>query len=352
MSDSLSTFYRRKRVLVTGHTDFHGGWLVAWLKLLGAQVCGYGPPPSTRPNFFDATMLDRGITSVFGDLRDRNALATAFAEFQPEIVIHTAHHSRHSAQEPVETFGVNMMGTVHILEEARLTKSVRAIVIVTSDTCYQNVESCREGDALGGNDAYSSSQACAELAASAYMGTFFKDGTTSVATVRAADPIGGGDWSEGSLISAIVLGIASGNEVVIHDESHASTFQHVLETTRACLVLGQHLYESGSAYVGPWNFAPPHEDTISTQELAENFIRLWGAGKPTLQRKRNASSTPHALRLNTEKARNHLNWTTALRLSDAIAWTVEWYRAFYKDPASARRVTEDQIKKYMKLAGK
>ena len=352
MSHSLSTFYRRKRVLVTGHTDFHGGWLVAWLKLLGAQVCGYGPPPSTRPNFFDATMLDRGITSIFGDLRDRNALATAFGEFQPEIVIRTARHGRNSAQEPVETFGVNVMGAVHILEEARLTKSVRAVVIVTSDACYQNLEGCREEDALGGNDAYSSSQACAELAASAYAGTFFKEGTTSVATMRAADPIGGGDWSEGSLISAIVLSIASGNEVVIHDGSRPLTLQHVLETTRACLVLGQHLCESGGAYAGPWNFAPPGDDTISTQELAETFVRLWAAGKPTLQRRLTADPTPHAPRLNTEKAREHLNWKTALRLPDTIEWTVEWYRAFYTDPESARRITEDQIKRYMKLAGK
>jgi len=352
MSDSLSTFYRRKRVLVTGHTDFHGGWLVAWLKLLAAQVCGLGPPPSTRPNFFDATMLDRGITSIFGDLRDRNALATAFAEFQPEILIHTARHSRYSAQEPVETFGVNVMGTVHILEEARLTKSVRSVVIVTSDTCYQNVKNCREEDALGGADAYSSSQACAELATSAYTGTFFKDGTTSVATLRAADPIGGGDWSEGGFIPALVLSIASGNEVVIHDGSRATTVQHVLESARACLVVGQHLYESGIAYGGPWNFAPPDEDTISTQELAEHFMRLWGSQKPTLQRKRTADSTPHAARLNTEKAHERLNWTTALRLPDAIAWTVEWYRTFYTDPASARRITEDQIKRYTKLAGK
>ncbi len=315
MSNSLSSFYRRKRVLVTGHTSFQGGWLVAWLKLLGTQVCGYGPPPSTRPNFFDATMLDRGITYVFGDL-------------------------------------LNVMGTVHILEEARLTKSVRAVVVVTSDACYENVEGCREGDALGGNDAYGSSQGCAELASSAYAGTFFKDGTTSVATLRAADPIGGGDWSEGGVIPAIVLSVASGNEVVIHDGSRATTLQHVLETARACLVLGQHLYESGSNYSGPWNVAPPDEDTISTQELAEELTRHWGAGKPTLQRKRNASSTSHAPRLNTEKACEHLNWKTALRLPDAIAWTVEWYRTFYTDPVSARRITEDQIKRYMKLAGK
>src|SRR5439155_25011136 len=197
--------YRGQRVLVTGHTGVQGGWLVAWLKLLGAKVCGYGLPPSSRPNFFDATLLDRGITSVFADVRDCESLANAFAESQPEIVFHTAAQSLPRPSygkpvetfatygKPVETFATNVMGTIHVLEEVRLTNSVRAVVIVTSGSCYENRDwfwSYREEDALGGSDSYSSSMACAEVATSAYIREFFHSTKTAAATARTGNLIG------------------------------------------------------------------------------------------------------------------------------------------------------------------
>jgi len=355
MPHPFADFYRGKRVFVTGHTGFTGGWLVAWLKLLGAKVFGYGLPPATRPNLFDANLLDRGITSTFGDVRDRNALANAFAEFQPEIVIHNAAQSlvQRSQRDPVETFATNVMGTVHVLEEARLTSSVHALVVASGDQCYENRDwfwGYREEDALGGKDPYSSSQACAELATSAYIRRFFQGTKTGVATARIANVIGGGDWAENRLIPDIVRGITAGQRAVIRDGSAVRTWFHVLEAVRAQLLLAQRLFESGAEYSGPWNFGPHDEDEISVRKFVESFTSLWGQreGELILDPEDSDAQQPRRLRLNTKKAQLQLGWTPVLGLDEAIAWTVEWYRAFYAHPASAWRTTENQIQQFMR----
>lgn len=353
MPHPLADFYRGKRVFVTGHTGFTGGWLVAWLKLLGAKVFGYGLPPATRPNLFDANLLDRGITSMFGDVRDRNALANAFAEFQPEIVIHSAAQSlvQRSHGDPVETFATNVMGTVHVLEEARLTSPVRALVVASGDQCYENRDwfwGYREEDALGGQDPCSSSQACAELVTSAYMRSFFQGTKTAVATARVGNVIGGGDWAQGRLIPDIVRGITAGQRVMIGDGSVVLPLFHVLEAVRAHLLLAQRLSEGGPEYSGPWNFGPQDEDEISVRKFAESFTNHWGHGELILDLEDGDASQPPPLRLNTRKAKMQLGWTPILGLDEAIAWTVEWYRAFYADPASAWRTTENQIQQFMR----
>jgi CDP-glucose 4,6-dehydratase len=355
MSHPFADFYRGKRVLISGHTGFAGGWMAAWLKLLGAQVSGYGSPPSTRPNFFDATLLDRGMTSYFGDLRNREALANAFADFQPEIVVHyAAQTSAHRAPvDPVETFASSVMGTVHILEEARHIDSVRAVVVANSDQCYANRNwfwGHREQDALGGRDAYSSSAACTELAVSAYDAEFFHDHKTAVATARTGDVIGGGDWSEGELVPGIVRAITSAKPIVIHQGSVVKTWQHVLEPVRAHLLLAQRLYEQGHEFSGPWNFAPRDEDVLAVQQLAERFVNRWGTGDLIFSPEEDASPQRPVFRLNTHKAQTRLAWQPELPLLETIAWTVEWYKAFYADPASSWRITEDQIQRYMRLA--
>jgi CDP-glucose 4,6-dehydratase len=348
-------FYRGKRVLISGHTSFAGGWLTAWLKLLGAQVCGYGLPPSTRPNFFDATLLDRGMTSIFGDLRNREALANAFADFQPEIVIHYAAQvsAQRAKADPVDTFASNVMGTVHVLEEARQIDSVRAVVIANSDQCYQNrseQQGQREEDALGGYDFASSTAACTELAAAAYRAQFFHGGKTAVATARTGNVIGGGDWAEGELVPQIVRGVLASQPIVITASSAPAMSQHVLEPVRAHLLLAQALFEQGHKFSGAWNFGPPDENTLTTRKLAERFIGFWGAGDLAPASEEGVSGVEPVFRLNTHKAQTHLNWRPSLPLGDAIAWTVEWYKAYYADPASSWRTTEDQIQRYMRLS--
>jgi CDP-glucose 4,6-dehydratase len=350
MLDPLAEFYRGKRVLVSGHTGFAGGWLTAWLKLLGAKVSGYGSPPSTRPNFFDATLLDRGMTSIFGDLRDREALANIFAESQPEIVIHYATQvsSPRALLDPVEAFATNVMGTVHILEEARHIEPLRAVVIANSDQCYENSGSHREQDALSGYDPYSSSAACVELATSAYMGAFFRSTKTAVATARTGSMIGGGDWAEGELVPDLVRGITSGEKSLVRKSSAVRPWQHVLEPVHAHLLLAQKLYEQGQEISGAWNFGSRDEAAIAVRRLAESFVKQWGAGKLAFEPDENASQP--VIRLNTQKAQTHLGWKPALSLEDAIAWTVEWYKSFYADPASSWRTTEDQIQRFMRLS--
>jgi CDP-glucose 4,6-dehydratase len=354
MPPPFADFYRGKRVLVSGHTGFAGGWLTAWLKLLGAQVSGYGSPPATRPNFFDATLLDRGMTSIFGDLRDREALANLFAEFQPEIVIHYAAQvsPQRARLHPAEAFATNVMGTVHILEEARHIDSVRALVIANSDHCYENRNTAggaREQDALGGHDSYSSSAACAELAVSAYIAEFFHQRKTAVATARSGPVIGGGDWAEGELVPDMVRGITSAEPITIEHGSSARLWQHALEPVRAQLLLGQKLYEQDHEFSGPWNFGPRDEDSVTVRRLAESFVKHWGGGKLVFDPDEIAPQT--VVRLNTEKAQAHLSWKPALPIEEAIAWTVEWYLAFYADPASSWRTTEDQIQRFMKCSG-
>jgi CDP-glucose 4,6-dehydratase len=317
MPHPFTDFYRGKRVLISGHTGFAGGWVAAWLKLLGAKVSGYGAPPSTRPNFFDATLLDRGMTSFFGDLRNREALANAFAEFQPEIVIHyAAQISPQGAQlDPVEAFATSVMGTVHILEEARHIDSVRALVIANTDQCYENRNwfwGHREEDALGGNDAFSSSAACAELAVSSYIRTFLRDGRAAVATARTGSVIGGGDWSEDDLVPEIVRGITSEKQIVIQQGSAVRVRQHVLEPARAHLMLAQTLYEQGQEFSGAWNFAPRDEDAIAARQLAESFVKHWGAGDLVFTPGENSRQAEPVFRLNTHKAETQLGWQPAL----------------------------------------
>jgi CDP-glucose 4,6-dehydratase len=354
MAHPFADFYRGKRVLVSGHTGFAGGWLAAWLKLLGAQVSGFGSPPGTRPNFFDATLLDRGMTSIFGDLRDREALANLFAEFQPEIVIHYAAQvsALRSQIDPAEAFATNVMGTVHILDEARHIDSARAVVIANSGQCYENrnaIGGARERDTLGGDDPYSSSTACAEFAASAYTTEFFHDSKTAVATARSGPVIGGGDWTEGELVQDMVRGINLEEPIVVRESSKVELWQHVLEPVHTHLLLAQKLYERGQEFSGPWNFGPQGEDAISVRQLAENFVKHWGVGKLVFGPDK-APSHP-VFRLNTQKAQTRLDWKPALHIDEAIAWTVEWYKGFYDDPASSWRTTEDQIQRFMRCCG-
>src|ERR1700682_6244164 len=248
MADSFANFYRGKKVLVTGHSVFKGVWLAFSLKFMGANVVGFALPPEAEPNLFTTARVGEGMTSVFGDIRDLPALSAVFEQYQPEIVIHNAAQPlvRRSYREPVETYATNVMGTVHALEVARNTSSVRALVVVTSDKCYDNRAwfwGYREADAMGGHDPYSSSKGAAELVTAGYRKSFFRrNGSAGVGSARAGNVIGGGDWSEDRLVPDIVRGISSGAPVVIRRPQSVRPWQHVLEPLRGYLVLAHRLF--------------------------------------------------------------------------------------------------------------
>ncbi len=354
MENSFAAFYRGKVVLVTGHTGFKGGWLAAWLKILGARVIGFSLPPETRPNLFEAARIGQDMVSVIGNLRELSSIFALFREHKPQLVFHNAAQAlvRRSYQDPVGTYATNVMGTVHVLEAARNTPSVRAIVVVTSDKCYENrelVRGYREEEAMGGHDPYSSSKGCAELVTAAYRRSFFdRDGEATVASVRAGNVIGGGDWAEDRLVPDIVRGISSGMPIALRHPAAVRPWQHVLEPIRGYLLVGQLLWERGARYAQAWNFGPREEDEISVLELAERMIACWKTGTLTIQENASDPHEAHFLKLDCGKARAELSWRPALTIDDTIRLSVEWYRAFLADPGSGFEMMESQIRHYMK----
>ncbi len=341
MANLLADFYRGKRVLVTGHTGFEGGWAVAWLKLLGAQVSGYGLPPATRPNFFDATLLDRGMTSIFADIRDRNSLATAFTELQPEIVIHCAAQTnpQSSLEEPVDAFSTNVMGTVHILEEARLTHSVRSVVLVSN-------ASGKELNGKSTNNLLNASVASTELARAAFDKCFFEKNGTAVVTARVADSIGGGDWREGHPAPDLVRSLMSGEPFAASKETQGGLrIWHVLEPIRACLLLALNLFEGDQKSVQALNFAPGDEGQLSYPQFVEKFTGLWN-GADAVSHK---NSPKPAHRISDHKIESELGGSPVLSADQALAWTVEWYSGFCSEPSSSVRTTESQLEQYMRM---
>jgi CDP-glucose 4,6-dehydratase len=341
MSNALGAFYRGRRVLVTGHTGFTGGWLVAWLKILGAKVCGYGLPPSSRPNFFDATILDRGITSIFADIRDRDTLANTFADFQPEIIFHAAAHCGPS-EDPLEVFGINVTGTLNVLEEARLTGSAQAIVVLRGSQPVIHAPS-KHGKGVG--DWNQASHLDSQASARVFAESFFRDSRTSVAVANFPALIGGGDWNEWRFVPVLVHGLMSGQSLLVQD---GGTFGclHVLEAARACLHLGEEIFDSRSAVSRARKFSPPGQNSVSELDFARKVSACWGAEDIPIEiRKPQNQASP-------AKASRHQHdhpWTPALSLDQAIVWTVDWYKAHYAEPASAWRTTEDQIEQFAKL---
>jgi CDP-glucose 4,6-dehydratase len=351
---SLLEFYRGKKVLVTGHTGFKGGWLTIWLQLLGAEVLGFALPPETHPNLFSCARVADGIVSEFGDVRDFASVKQALFRHNPDIVIHNAAQAlvRRSYREPVATYATNVMGTVHVLEAARLTPSVRAVVVVTSDKCYENrewVRGYKEDDAMGGHDPYSSSKGAAELVTAAYRRSYFHgDTSAAIASARAGNVIGGGDWSEDRLLPDIVRGISSDTPTVIRRPESVRPWQHVLEPLSGYLLLGKKLCDDGSRYAAAWNFGPTAGDSITAAEVADRVRTLWGKGELRIQPDPNAPHEATYLRLDCAKSSEELGWRPRLRLSQGLAWTVEWYREFYESSSvSARELTEHQIQAYM-----
>jgi CDP-glucose 4,6-dehydratase len=344
-----ASFWQGKRVFLTGHTGFKGSWLSLWLQALGAEVAGYALAPPTDPSLFEKADVAKGMTSTVGDVRDPEALDKAMAAHDPEIVLHLAAQPlvRLSYERPVETYATNVMGTVHLLEAVRKAGNVRAVAIVTSDKCYENREwiwGYRENEAMGGADPYSSSKGCAELVAAAYRASFFKTGA-AIATARAGNVIGGGDWAKDRLVPDILAALDRKQKLVIRHPDAIRPWQHVLESLSGYLLLAEKLYNDGATFAEAWNFGPAPEDVQPVKWIVERLSRHCGTA-PNWQPAAGAQPhEAHFLSLDSAKARQMLGWTPRLTLDEALKFVAAWYKAG-KEGRSARDITLSQIDAY------
>lgn len=353
-----SAFWKGKKVMITGHTGFKGSWLSLWLQNLDANIIGYSLSPPSEPNLFEAANVEEGMTSIIGDVRDIENLKTVISEHQPEIIIHMAAQSlvRYSYDNPLETYTTNVIGTVNVLEAVRHSKCVRVVVIVTSDKCYKNndwIWGYRENEPMGGHDPYSSSKGCAELVTSAYQDSYFseknyKDHGVAVASVRAGNVIGGGDWSKDRLIPDIIKAFMENRPVSIRNPNAIRPWQHVLEPLNGYLCLSEQLWEKGPEFVGGWNFGPYDEDAKSVSWIVEKMVSLWGEGAHCVE---DAGEHPHEagyLKLDCSKAKNMLSWSPKLNLSTTLELIVEWYKS-YQEKTDSRYLVENEIERFKKL---
>jgi CDP-glucose 4,6-dehydratase len=343
-------FWNGKKVLITGHTGFKGSWLAFWLKNLGADVCGYSLAPDAQPNLFENLEIEKRINSVFGDVCDLPHFEKVLQNFQPEIVFHLAAQSlvRKSYRAPVETYATNVIGTVNVLEAVRKIDSVKSVVVITTDKVYENKEwlwAYRETERLGGFDPYSNSKACAELAVSAYRNSFFADGKTLIATARAGNVIGGGDWSEDRLLPDVFRSLIFGEKLSIRNPHSIRPWQHALEPLAGYMKLAEKLHAGEKDFAGAWNFGPSEEDAKPVGWILEEIKRVWNE---SVNWEIADGEQPHEarlLKLDSAKAKHELKWLPKLSLSEAVRLTAEWYRGF-KDKRDLVELTAIQIAFY------
>ncbi|WP_045212902.1 CDP-glucose 4,6-dehydratase [Desulfonatronovibrio magnus] len=340
MSQLFNDIFRSRKVLITGHTGFKGSWLAFWLIQLGADVTGFALEPDTDPSHFK--LLNLPMRSIIGDIRDPQALAGAVQKSQPEIVFHLAAQPlvRRSYREPVETFASNVMGTIHLFEASRKIESVRAIVNITSDKCYENQEwiwGYRENDPMGGHDPYSASKGCAELVTSSWRNSFFhpdqyeKSHQVLLASARAGNVIGGGDWGEDRLIPDIMRATVANKPVIIRNPQATRPWQHVLEPLSGYLLLGQKLLDGRKELAQAWNFGPSDADTITVGEVVRRIKKHWNAFDYVLRPNPDEPHEANLLRLDCSKARVELGWETVWDSETTFIKTIEWYKFFYEN---------------------
>jgi CDP-glucose 4,6-dehydratase len=353
-------FWQGKRVLLTGHTGFKGSWLSLWLQAMGAEVTGYALAPPTNPSLFDIAKVELGMTSLIGDIRDLDKLQAVFAKHQPEIVIHMAAQPlvRYSYQNPVETYSTNVMGTVNVLEAVRNTLSVKAVVNVTTDKCYENREwawGYRENEPMGGHDPYSNSKGCAELITAAYRNSYFhpehyQEHGVAIASARAGNVIGGGDWAEDRLIPDIMRAITHNEAVNIRNPHAIRPWQHVLEPLSGYLVLAKKLYEEGSSYAEGWNFGPNDEDAQPVSWIVDQLTKTWGEGASWVLDSGDHPHEAHYLKLDCSKAKARLDWQPRWRLDETLDKIVTWHKA-YQENDNMSEITLKQIVDYQMNKG-
>ena len=353
---NLLETYRGRRVLVTGHTGFNGGWLSAWLNQLGAKITGLALAPSTQPSLFDALNLAAHLDSRIVDIRDSLSLNRIVGEVAPDIVFHLAAQPivRESYADPITTFATNILGTVHVLEAARATPSVRALVSVTTDKVYENRDwpwAYREIDRLGGLDPYSASKACAELVSAVYQKNLCR-GVIAIATARGGNAVGGGDWSVGRIVPDVVRAIVSGKPIVLRNPDAVRPWQHVLELCDRYLELGAELLHSGEEFAEAWNFGPHLSEPVTVGALTRAIIEYWGCPAHPIEVEASTLREARILHLDVAKALSRLAWRPRFDVRQALLWTVRWYQGYYENPSKAYDLTCDQIRRYGELASR
>ena len=348
-------FWKGKRVFLTGHTGFKGGWAALWLQSLGAVVKGFSLPPPTNPSLFEQANIAEGMESEFGDIRDLAAITNSMVGFNPDILIHMAAQPlvRLSYREPVETYATNVMGTIHVFEAARKCPSLKAIVNITTDKCYENREwewGYRENEPMGGHDPYSNSKGCAELVSAAYRSSFFNASNyaqhgVAIATVRAGNVIGGGDWAQDRLIPDILVSFEQSKPVHIRNPHAIRPWQHVLEPLSGYLLLAERLYTTGQTDAEGWNFGPRDEDAKTVQWIVERLVKHWGNGANW---QLDGGEHPHEanyLKLDISKVKKHLGWYPRWGLNTALDKIIEWHKAWLQGE-SMKQVCLQQINEY------
>ena len=328
----IETFFKSKKILITGNTGFKGGWLSLWISHMGAEVKGFSLDPPTNPSFFRVAKLNTSYETIDGDVRDYVKLSKIIKDFQPEIIFHLAAQPlvRYSYHHPMETFETNVMGTVNLLEASKKSNSLKLIINVTSDKCYENNESSKsfkEGDRLGGNDPYSSSKACAELVSRSFFESYFKNNEIQLATVRAGNVIGGGDWAEDRLIPDIYRSLKTNSKILIRNPQATRPWQHVLEPLNGYLILAKYLFERETVKsISSWNFGPNFEDIKSVEWILNKFKKL--NSKIQYQKENSVFYEAQTLSLDISKARTKLNWHPRLNINKAIEYTNDWFENF------------------------
>jgi len=346
-------FWKDKKVFITGHTGFKGAWLSLFLYSLGAKISGYALNPPTEPSLYELCKINRFVNSKIADIRDGKLLINAMLDEAPEIVIHMAAQSlvRVSYSNPVETYEVNVMGTVNLFEAVRNCKTVKAVINVTSDKCYENREWCwgyREDEPMGGYDPYSNSKACSELVTSSYRRSFFneKDHCAAVASVRAGNVIGGGDWAADRLIPDCLRALLKGEKIIVRNPKSIRPWQHAVEPLSGYLMVLQKLYEEGPLFAEAWNFGPNDDDTKSVEWIVKAICKKWGHGADYVI---SSSEQPHEagyLKLDCSKAKSRLEWHPRWNIEKAIDKIIEWTQA-YKEKKDLTDVCLRQIGEYL-----
>ena len=342
----MNTFFKNRRSMVTGHTGFMGSWLTDSLIMLDADVCGYALEPPSTPNMYETLGLQQSIKDVRGDIRDRESLRQTIKDFQPEIVIHLAAQPivRESYVNPVETFDINVTGTVNLLNELRKNPSAGTIIVVTSDKSYHNNEwvyPYRETDLLGGKDPYSASKSCQDILVNSFRESFFSDSGIGVSSVRAGNIIGGGDWAKDRILPDMVRAIANNESLKIRNPDSVRPWQHVLEPISGMLLLAHHMWKNMN-FSDSWNFGPGYEKEATVRELVETFIKYYGRGRYEIE-KTGKFKEARYLKLDINKAKKVLNWFPRLDFETTLKMTVEWYENYYSRSRDINLLTAEQI---------
>ena len=347
------TFWKDKKVFITGHTGFKGSWLSLWLQDMGAVVKGYALEPNTTPNLFTQAKVGQNMDSEIGDITDLNHITTSMVTFNPEVLIHMAAQPlvRLSYQEPILTYATNVMGTVNVLEAARKCSRLKSIVSVTTDKCYENKEwawGYRENEPMGGHDPYSSSKGCAELVTTAYRKSFFNETNSAfLASARAGNVIGGGDWADDRLIPDILKAFEKNKPVIVRNPMATRPWQHVLEPLSGYLVLAQHLYKEGNNFAEGWNFGPKDDDCKPVSWILDKMVTKWGKGASWELDKNNNPHEAGYLKLDCSKAAMKLNWYPKWSLEDTLESIINWHQHYI----SGKNIQEQcllEIAKYQK----